>query len=58
MMYRKCMPLVPQSINFSKPVTDYSLMSRMKEPVMFMWGASFSSWIKERGIFMCSASKR
>ena len=33
------MPPELHSVNFSKPVTKYSLMSVMKERVLFMWWA-------------------
>ena len=38
----KCMPPVLHSVNFSKPVTKYSLMSVTKERVLFMWWAVVS----------------
>ena len=47
------MPPVLRGVNFLKPVTKYSLMSAF----VHVAGASFGSWIKERGIFMCSASE-
>ena len=64
-------------VNFSKPVTKYSLVLRMKEQVMLttfqsrlrdkktkpvkknsvMLRMTERVMLKERGIFMCSASK-
>ena len=50
------MPPVLQSVNFSKPVTKYSLMLRMKERVMLTFQSRFtyfkdetSSYVKRNG---------